>query len=63
MEPLTMSTVLNAAHAVLAQLWPWLPQCTLALRFATALISFWLSAGLLIRRLRRWAHRRRAAQR
>lgn len=56
-------TTLSAAHHLLALLWPWLPQFTLALKFATALISFCFSVGLLIRRLCRWARLRHIRRR
>jgi hypothetical protein len=40
-------TISIIAHAI----WAWLPEITVGLRFATALIGFYLTASLMIRRL------------
>jgi hypothetical protein len=40
-------TISIVAHAI----WAWLPEITVGLRFASALIGFYLTATLLIRRL------------
>lgn len=40
-------TISLVAHAI----WAWLPEITVGLRFASALIGFYLTATLLIRRL------------
>jgi hypothetical protein len=43
-----------------AEIWAWLPQATLVLRFITALIGFCLTFSLVARRMRRrWLRRRR----
>jgi hypothetical protein len=42
-----------------AIVWQWLPQLTIVLKFCTALIGFVIAAPLLVRRVRRWSHRRR----
>jgi hypothetical protein len=44
---------------LLGPVWDWLPQITVALRFATALIGFVVAVPLLARRVRRWRRRRR----
>ncbi|MET0419496.1 MAG: hypothetical protein ABW022_26070 [Actinoplanes sp.] len=44
---------------VLGPVWDWLPQITVALRFATALIGFAVAVPSLVRRVRRWRRKRR----
>ena len=40
------------------QAWAWLPEITLVLRFATALLNFLMLAVIGAYRLRRWYRRR-----
>jgi hypothetical protein len=42
---------------ILHTVWPILPEITVGLRFATALVGFILTMGLLLRRIRRWLRR------
>ncbi|SNT62595.1 hypothetical protein SAMN05421812_114125 [Asanoa hainanensis] len=37
--------------------WSWLPEVTIGLKFATALIVFVLTVPLFVRRVRRWLRR------
>ncbi len=49
------STISTVAHTI----WAWLPEATVGLQFATALIGFYLSATLVGRRLRHRMRRHR----
>lgn len=50
------STISTIAHAI----WAWLPEITVGMRFATALIGFGLTATLKTRRLHRLMRHRRS---
>ena len=39
-------------------LWSRLPEITIGLEFCTALIGFVIAVPLMVRRIRRWLHRR-----
>jgi len=43
---------------VVREVWPWLPEATIALKFLTALVGFIIAASVLARRIRRWTRRR-----
>jgi hypothetical protein len=42
-----------------AIVWHWLPPLTIMLKFCSALIGFVIAVPMLVRRARRWSHRRR----